>query len=695
MAIKSNKRSADTRQKYPHHIEIIHQVSKELLDVQEEHEIYTILCRAISRILPDAYFVVSKLDPESKNFHVVESYGFDPFFKAIKKLVGKDPYALAFPFNELTEDQKQAFESRKIHYFQGGINEITNGKINKTISRGIEKLLDISVFFALSFSVDTKYYGGMSFFIPRSAGISGHIDEEVAKYLETLSNIASAILQKLRNQKEALQYEAEYKFAQEKFKELVNQINDIVWIANGDGSEIIDLNNSFEKIYGYSATEFNRDENFWLNIVFDEDKKIAEKSNSELLKEGNSEAEYRIVRADGEIRWLRDRKSIIYDSKGKAIQMGGKATDITEQKKLEERLHTVDFALEASPTAVGLADFKGTVFYANSAYVKLWGYKDKKEVIGKSVSDFASSKEHAQRVLETIKQGKSYIGEGESVRIDGTKFNNMISAAIVKSPEGKPICMMALFVDITESKKNESIIAEKNKQLEELISTKDKLFSIIAHDLKSPFNSILGLSDILVTDYDKLTDKERRHIINLFHSSSESAFNLLENLLDWARVQRGKILINKETLKIRALVNESIKPNLLRAINKQITVENNISEEVSILADRNTMKTVFGNIFSNATKYTANGGKIVFSAVQKDSFLEINIKDNGVGMNKDKLNNLFKVDLGQSTLGTENEKGTGLGLLVCKEFIAKNDGEIKVKSEPGKGSVFSLLVPAS
>lgn len=205
--MKSKPELLITEQNSIKYFEQIYQVSKALLDVQNEQEIYRILCKAISRILPEAYFVISKLMPDNKNFRIMESYGFDPFFNTIKKLVGKDPYTINFPLNKLTEDQKHSFDNRKMYYFSDGIYELTNGKINKTISKAIEKLLDIKVVCALSFSVDAKYYGGMSFFIPKSVDKTGRFNEDMVMYIETLSNLASAFIQKLRNQNDAMQYE--------------------------------------------------------------------------------------------------------------------------------------------------------------------------------------------------------------------------------------------------------------------------------------------------------------------------------------------------------------------------------------------------------------------------------------------------------------------------------------------------------
>ncbi len=676
-------------------IHIIHHTSNKLVEINDEHEVFDIIKDAVSQILPGVFFVVTKLQTDDMNFRIIESSGFDKYFNAIKKLVGKDPFTMDFPFKELSEEQLKVFASRKIYFFSGGIYELVVGRINKLICKGLENLLGISVVCALGFTVEKKYFGGISLFIPKSFIEKKLFDSDAIMAIETISNLASIFLQKIRDNKAAKQYEEEFKISQTRFNQLVNQLNDIVWIAKGDGSELVDLNNSFEKIYGYSSSEFNKDPNFWMKIVYPEDKKIAEESAKSLFSNGNSESEYRIVRPDGEIRWLRDRKSIIYDQSGKAIQMGGKATDITEQKELEEKLHITNFALEASPTAVGLADMNGILFYANEAYVKLWRYNDVNEVIGNHVSHFANSQEQVGQVLSTIQSGEVYYGEGESTRMDGTIFTNLISARIVKSDDGKPICLMALFIDITDRKQFEIKLTEQNLKLGELISTKDKLFSIIAHDLKNPFNSLLGLADILITDYYEMSDQERLRIINLLNSSSKNAFILLENLLDWASIQRGKIKITKESLNVKELVNESTKPYMMSAIKKQITIKNSIPNNLSILADKNTMRTVIGNIFSNATKYTYSGGIINFSAHKENKNIKIEIRDNGLGMNELKLNNLFKLDKNQSTPGTENEKGTGLGLIVCKEFISNNDGVISVESEIGKGSLFRITIPAS
>lgn len=674
-------------------LQILHQVSNRMIHIEDEQEIYPLMSDSINQILPGVFFIVTKLQADDLNFRIMENVGFDKYFKAIKKIVGKDPFTMDFPLKDLSEDKLKAFESRKLYQFSDGIYDLVNGTLHKTICKAVEKLLGISSVCAISFSIEKKYFGGITLFIPEKVINSGLFDKEAIMYIEMISNIASAHIQQMRDRDAAKHYESENKLAQTSFNQLINQISDVIWKSNFDDLVIHDLNNSFEKVYGYSASEFSKNINLWIEIVHPDDQEIAKKSKQDLRTLGNSESEYRIVRPDGQIRWLHDRKSVVFDKNGKPIQMGGKATDITDRKVLEERLHVKKFALGASPTAVGLADFNGNLFYVNTAYVKMWGYKKESEILGRHVSEFANSKDHVEDVLSTLKKGNNYYGEGESARLDGTKFSSLISASLIKSPEGKPICMMALFADITERKAAEVKLAEQNEQLKELISTKDKLFSIIGHDLKSPFNSILGLADVLHTDYDKMNDEERLRLIKLFHSSSKNAFALLENLLNWARIQRGKISIKKETLNLRNLVEESIKPYLLAAIKKQITVKNTISDELSLQADKNTMETVIANIFSNATKYTHSGGEVVISTQKNKSHINILIKDNGVGMSNIEMNNLFNLELSSSKPGTENEHGTGLGLIVCKEFVQKNGGKLSVESERGKGSIFKLEIP--
>ncbi len=237
------------------------------------------------------------------------------------------------------------------------------------------------------------------------------------------------------------------------------------------------------------------------------------------------------------------------------------------------------------------------------------------------------------------------------------------------------------------------VIEEKNNDLEELNATKDKLFSIIAHDLKSPFNIILGFSEQLSDQYEKLTEDKRKHYIEEINISSNKAFKLLNNLLTWSRSQGGGIEINKTKHELSNFIKESIEVYLTMAMRKSLEVNNEIPEGMSVSMDELTMKAVFGNLFNNAIKFTPKGGSITFSAKPHVHYTEINIEDTGVGIPRNKIKKLFKVSKNISTAGTNNEKGTGLGLVICHDFVTKNDGIINVRSRTGKGSKFTIILP--
>ncbi len=232
-----------------------------------------------------------------------------------------------------------------------------------------------------------------------------------------------------------------------------------------------------------------------------------------------------------------------------------------------------------------------------------------------------------------------------------------------------------------------------NAELERLNRTKDKFFSIIAHDLRNPFHAIIGFSELLSKEYYTMDDQQKIGLLELINVSSESAFNLLENLLQWARTQTDKIKFNPENIDIAEIVRSTINFLSITAEKKRIKLKNKIENHTLVFADRNMITTVMRNLISNAVKFTQNDGEVKVSASTKDDMMEIHVSDNGVGMNKETLGKLFRIDTYHSTSGTSGESGTGLGLIICKEFIEKHGGKIKVVSEEKKGSTFSFTLP--
>ena len=245
------------------------------------------------------------------------------------------------------------------------------------------------------------------------------------------------------------------------------------------------------------------------------------------------------------------------------------------------------------------------------------------------------------------------------------------------------------------TKKLNAKLQKSERKIKQSNATKDKFFSILAHDLKSPLAGIVGWSKVLVKDT-KLADEDFKKYIQIIHDSSVKTFSLLENVLTWAQSQKGELKFNAEQFNIGFLVNETAALYKEKLRNKKIELTVDLNTDVSVCADINMVKTVLRNLISNAIKFTNTGGSIelVTRLIHKDGeFVEISVKDNGVGISPKVQSKLFNVAENLTTPGTENESGTGLGLVLCSEFVQKNKGEIGLESEEGKGSVFYFTLP--
>jgi two-component system, sensor histidine kinase and response regulator len=243
-------------------------------------------------------------------------------------------------------------------------------------------------------------------------------------------------------------------------------------------------------------------------------------------------------------------------------------------------------------------------------------------------------------------------------------------------------------------------IREQNEELRKLNATKDKFFSIIAHDLKSPFNAIIGFSRILKEQVHKKEYEGVSRYAEIIHQSSNAAMSLLMNLMEWSQSQTGRMEYNPEYFDMIELIHEVERLFIDVAKQKNIEIVNEMPQHVSAYADQAMIGTVMRNLVSNAIKFTEPGGKIVVTVIGKAGELLISVSDTGVGIPQDKLGILFRIDKSYSTSGTQNEKGTGLGLILCKEFIDRNGGEIWVESkladkhqEKQGGSVFYFTIP--
>ncbi len=242
-------------------------------------------------------------------------------------------------------------------------------------------------------------------------------------------------------------------------------------------------------------------------------------------------------------------------------------------------------------------------------------------------------------------------------------------------------------------KYNQELVSARD-ELKKLNASKDTFFSIIAHDLRGPFSGFLGLSELLLEEYEDLSQEEVTQIADSMNKAAKRLFSFLENLLEWSRTQMGRVEFYPNKLDISETITRVFSLFSVTAEDKKIKTINNISKGTFIFADNNMLNTILRNLISNALKFTKIGGEIVVSMdKQDDDFLIISVADNGVGMNDDAKEKIFRLDTKHSTPGTANEQGSGLGLLLCKDLVEKHNGSIWVDSEVDKGTTFTFTLP--
>ena len=416
----------------------------------------------------------------------------------------------------------------------------------------------------------------------------------------------------------------------------------------------------------------------------------------ECSKKGISyDRELEIITAKGKRIWVRTSGKAIRNEKGEIVKLQGSFQDINETKlaetallKSEEKWRKLVYTI---PDYVALYDREGKYLFLNH-FAEGFGPGD---IEGKTYLDFISGEskpifvkmfDQASKTGDTQYFQYKAIGDNYSMRDYENYFVPIFE-------DNQFVNMLVIARDITERKKTEQSLLESEAQLQELNATKDKFFSIIAHDLKNPFNSIMGFSSILSEEANTLEKSKISEYSAVIQRSSKRAMDLLTNLLDWARSQTGRMKFSPEQLELRLLVDRET--DLLKdaAYLKNISINNRIDEDTMIIADKSMIGAVMRNLVSNAIKFTQSGGKVIISAKLKPDELEMAVADNGIGINKESLERVFRIEENLTTAGTLNEKGTGLGLILCKEFIEKHGGKIWVESEVGEGSTFRFSIP--
>ncbi len=368
-----------------------------------------------------------------------------------------------------------------------------------------------------------------------------------------------------------------------------------------------------------------------------------------------------------------------------------------------KELEKLSLALKETGNAVMILDIEGNIEWVNDGFTRMYGYsfRDFLEERGRNICDISSNKKIIQKISNCIIKRTTIRYEALNNHISGKALWTQTALTPIIGNNNKVIGMVAIDTDIQEIKSaHDEITRQKNKieaqrdQLQEANATKDKLFSIIGHDLKNPFSVITTLASIADENYNDFEDNELRETIKTIHKASKQGLNLLDDLLLWAKAKTGRIQYSPDIFDLYRIVIECFIAVEAAAQKKQIRLISNITEKTEVFADANMISTVIRNLLANAIKFTMPKGIIEIAAQKNKHFIEVKIIDNGIGIIEENIDKLFRIDVSFSTKGTMNETGTGLGLSLCKEFVEKNGGKIWVESQYKKGSTFIFSIPA-
>ncbi|MEI6091388.1 MAG: PAS domain S-box protein [bacterium] len=407
-------------------------------------------------------------------------------------------------------------------------------------------------------------------------------------------------------------------------------------------------------------------------------------------------------------KWIRAIIFPLKDSHGKPERFVLMHEDITERKEIENLLKQSEKKLsiayqytrnliEVNLDPAVTIDPDGKITDANSAMEKAIGLS-RDLLIGTDFCDYFTEPEKARIGYKYVfDQGYVIDYPLTILNISNNNLTDVLyNASVYRDEEGQIQGVFASAHDITERKKIEHEINLKSQELSKLNSEKDKLFSIIAHDLRSPFSGFLGLTQMMAEELPTLTLEEIQKISLAMRNSATNLYKLLGNMLEWSLIQQGLIPYEPKAIKLRETIDESCEITLGQAENKSIKLICNIPENTQVFADNNMLQTVFRNLLFNSIKFSNRGGNISLTAKNiGDEMIEISIKDFGIGMSPELLNDLFKIDIQTNRKGTEGEPSTGLGLIICKEFIERHGGNLWVESEEGKGSTFYFTLPSN
>ncbi len=454
-------------------------------------------------------------------------------------------------------------------------------------------------------------------------------------------------------------------------------------LINKKGAEILEVDQ--EKIIGKNFIE-----------VFEKPEETEESKirylkimEGEIQLEGDYENTIIVNGKEKIIFW---HSTLLKNEKGENTGLLSSGIDVTKErllrKELEMERNKYRNLFENNIAGVFLSTIDGEILECNKYFAKLLGYEFPEEIKSRNAKELYLTPKERENFIKRIKKEKHVFSNELTVK----KKNGEIAYILENASLIEDKYLQGAVIDITNRKLMEMKLTESEKELREMNESKDKFFSIIAHDIRSPFTALLGYTQLLMEEFNEAEKEELELYIKSLDRTAHNIFNFIESLLEWSRAQSGRIEVNPINTNLFSEVESVIQLNKGNAESKGVEIVNNINKELIVYSDENILNTVLRNLISNAIKFTNRGDKIFVAAQQSGESIVVSVQDTGVGIYEENLKRLFHIDTHYTSRGTNKETGSGLGLILCKELIEKQGGKIWVESKLGEGSKFNFIL---
>lgn len=545
----------------------------------------------------------------------------------------------------------------------------------------------------------------------------------VANIVKGDDGLPKEIIGVTRNINEQKKAEFALKKSEEQYRSLIANAPGIHYRCAYDENWTMEyISDEIERLWGYKASDFIRNKvRTFTSIVLPEDvKNVADKINMSISTKEPYSFEYRVIDSKNTVRWVLENGRVILDNKGNIKWLDGVILDITDRKEIENKLlehekqlegmlDQIQFASKGANIAIWESWPQTGKILANEVWATQKGFEplellESSDRLSEVIGGYDSYKVMIQpddlilanKQFERCLKGETDLYRAEyRVKFKDEKWHWILDLGKVfeKDSQNHVIRMNGIHLDITEIKEAEYKLHKYADDLTEVNATKDKLFRVVAHDLKSPALAILGTAELMKNEYNEIPEEEKIEIIEMLYDSSVKHFRMLRDLLDWSRSHMdGLIFKNKKICLINTV--KIIKEQLQSSIQKKsIKIITDKIIDFEMVFDEEIIRILLRNLISNAIKFSFRNGQIEIAASQSDKDYQIYVIDNGVGIDENDISKILKENYSETKFGTEGEKGTGLGLSLVKNYLQKCNGKLMIKSEVGKGSEFRFLIP--